>query len=728
MQIHQALSQYFGYSSFREPQEAIIQAILHKKDTLAILPTGGGKSLCYQLPAILLPGLTIVISPLISLMKDQVDSLRAQQIPAAYLNSSLDSHNYQEILTAVHQKQVKLLYVAPERLLQPGFIALMNQVQPQLVAVDEAHCVSQWGHDFRPSYRQIRDFVQTLDHRPILSAFTATASELVRQDICQQLDLNNPQVFISSFDRPNIQLSIQEPADKFTALKDLLPSKEPCIIYCSSRKGVDQLGIALQKAGYQAACYHAGLSHQERQKAQDDFLFDRIQIMVATNAFGMGIDKSDVRLVVHYNMPKDIENYYQEIGRAGRDGLASQAVLFFASRDILTAKYFIEESQDQYAKDRLEAMIRYARHSGCLRQYLLSYFGQTVPDHCGNCSYCLGEFKVRNMTREGQMILSCVIRMKAPYGMTLLAEVLKGSQNQKIRKHHFDQLSTYGLLKDLSLTTIKHLISQVIASNYLLVNRHHGLEISPKALRLLQGKDRLAIRENLMVASNRLRYNHTSSQDAVLYPDLYQLLKDLRLKLAQEENLPAYIIFNNASLVDMTNQLPLNVQEFQRINGVGPVKADKYGQAFLDIIQTYYQDKGLSLEQRQANLLKNQAPITHYYQNEQDSVNTDAVSIQEIVLNPMILEDYPDRMPSYFLCGQLLGQGLSIQEIAHKRHLRPEQVLQQLERCKQAGYLQELHLKLSPEVQQTLKNGDRSQLDPLDLRLIQLSQRQKDRF
>lgn len=582
-----ALERNFGYSTFRPGQEDIISALMQDQDVLGVLPTGGGKSVCYQLPAILKAGLTIVISPLISLMHDQIDSLKQHGISADFINSSLTQQEYSEIRYRLRQGGVKLLYIAPERLENQFFVNEISRLPISMIAVDEAHCVSQWGHDFRQSYRQISSFIDALPHRPTIAAFTATATELVRGDIIEQLQLTEPNVFINSFDRPNIKFTVKEPSNKMQELKDYLKDAEDStIIYAQTRKNVDQIHEHLLKSGHSVAKYHAGLSAQVRANAQDDFIYDRAKIMIATNAFGMGIDKTDVRKVIHYNMPTDLEGYYQEAGRAGRDGLESEAILLFGKQDIVSSKFLIENSQDPTSISRLDTMIQYANHTSCLRRFILNYFGENRQVDCMNCSSCLSEFTTVEVTREAQMVLSCIVRMKHSFGMTMITNVLRGSKEKKLLDWDFDELSTYGLLKHKSESFVKNVISLLLANHYLNLNQHKGLELTSRAQALLKGDEQLMMKKQVDSARNSSRRNvfvTISAED----PDLYEALRVLRNDLASEAGMPSYIIFNNKSLVDMANKKPTTYQAFLEVDGVGSVKADNYWKVFTDLIKKY---------------------------------------------------------------------------------------------------------------------------------------------
>lgn len=587
MTLTVALERNFGYSTFRPGQEDIISALMQDQDVLGVLPTGGGKSVCYQLPAILKAGLTIVISPLISLMHDQIDSLKQHGISADFINSSLTQQEYSEIRYRLRQGGVKLLYIAPERLENQFFVNEISRLPISMIAVDEAHCVSQWGHDFRQSYRQISSFIDALPHRPTIAAFTATATELVRGDIIEQLQLTEPNVFINSFDRPNIKFTVKEPSNKMQELKDYLKDAEDStIIYAQTRKNVDQIHKHLLKSGHSVAKYHAGLSAQVRANAQDDFIYDRAKIMIATNAFGMGIDKTDVRKVIHYNMPTDLEGYYQEAGRAGRDGLESEAILLFGKQDIVSSKFLIENSQDPTSISRLDTMIQYANHTSCLRRFILNYFGENRQVDCMNCSSCLSEFTTVEVTREAQMVLSCIVRMKHSFGMTMITNVLRGSKEKKLLDWDFDELSTYGLLKHKSESFVKNVISLLLANHYLNLNQHKGLELTSRAQALLKGDEQLMMKEQVDSARNSSRRNvfvTISAED----PDLYEALRVLRNDLASEAGMPSYIIFNNKSLVDMANKKPTTYQAFLEVDGVGSVKADNYWKVFTDLIKKY---------------------------------------------------------------------------------------------------------------------------------------------
>lgn len=598
MDAYSVLQTYFGYTAFRPGQKAVIDALLSGRDAFAIMPTGGGKSLCYQVPALLLPGLTLVISPLISLMQDQVTALRDAGVPAAFLNSSLSGPQAKEVFREVHSGRCKLLYVAPERLAAEGFLSLMQELPPSLVAVDEAHCISQWGQDFRPSYLRIVEFLDKLPRRPVLSAFTATATEQVRQDVARILALREPLRVVTGFDRPNLKLEVLRPPEKGAALLTLLQRYrgQSGIIYCATRSKVEQVCEDLRGAGIAATRYHAGLLEAERRDNQTDFIEDRCPVMVATNAFGMGIDKSNVRFVIHYNMPKSLEAYYQEAGRAGRDGEAAECVLLYSAGDVRTARYLIEnggeneeltdEERHQIQRqdlERLSAMTGYCRTQSCLRGYLLDYFGESHPPHCGSCGNCLGQFQAVDITREAQMILSCVrrIRDKLGYGVgsTLLIQTLCGSQDQRVRQLGLDELSTWGLMKEMSRARIHSCLEHLESQGYLRTDPvHSAVDLTDKARQVLfRGESVTMLQKKEAPAPKRRAAADLSEGDQALL----DRLKDLRRELAVREHLAAYMVFSDATLMDMVRKKPRNSLEFRQVSGVGEVKAGRYAAAFL---------------------------------------------------------------------------------------------------------------------------------------------------
>ena len=600
-----ALRQFFGFSAFRAGQQTLIDTVLSGRGALGVMPTGGGKSLCYELPALLLPGLTLVVSPLISLMKDQVMALRNAGIPAGCINSAMSMDELREAYTDARYGAYKLLYVAPERLLTDGFCALAQELEIPLVAVDEAHCISQWGQDFRPSYLKIVDFLQQLPRRPAVAAFTATATAQVRADIVRILQLREPETVVTGFDRPNLRFDVLRPKDKRAALLQLLSERrdKSGIVYCATRKSVEQVCGFLQEAGFAATRYHAGLDAEERRKNQEAFICDRSPIMAATNAFGMGIDKSNVSYVIHYNMPKSLEAYYQEAGRAGRDGSPADCILLFSSGDVATAKYLIfnaaeneeltdEDRQIVQAQDlaRLEVMTGYCKTQDCLRGYILDYFGQPHEKICGNCGNCQAEFETRDLTREAQMILSCVVRARNRLGycvgMTALSQTLYGGRSARVRELGLDALPTYGLMHAVPRTQIREWIELLEREGYLEANPvHGGIGTTPKAAGVLfSGEQVLAHvrRSPIQEPGPKKKAPAPKADDPLL-----AALKAVRFRVAQEQHVPAYIVFSNATLLDMAAKRPGSMEELLEVSGVGHVKAERYGAAFLNEIKQY---------------------------------------------------------------------------------------------------------------------------------------------
>ena len=609
MDKYKLLRQVYGYDVFRPGQEDLIDGVLSGRDVFGIMPTGGGKSMCYQIPGLLLPGLTVVISPLISLMRDQVQALTAAGIPAAYLNSTLSGTEAKAVYRNLYFGNYKILYVAPERLDSEGFSALAEKVQISFVAVDEAHCISQWGQDFRPSYLRILQFIDSLPNRPVIGAYTATATRQVQQDILRILKLNNPVKRITGFDRPNLYFEVIHPESKDGELLRLLGSRKrkSGIVYCSTRKNVESVCELLCDRGYAATRYHAGLDERERSVNQEDFLYDRKTVMVATNAFGMGIDKSNVSYVIHYNMPRSIESYYQEAGRAGRDGSDAECILLYSGRDVSTAQFMINNGSDneeltdiqreivrQQDLSRLDAMIRYCKTDTCLRGYILEYFGQKHPEVCGNCGSCNAGYEKLDITREAQMILSCVKRIYdrlGEYGdISTLSRTLRGSKDQAILHRGLDELSTYGLLRQRTRTEVHELIDHLEAEGYLEAEGDTSLlALMPKAREVLfQGRQVSMLVRKEAEAPEGKEQTKLSSEDA----DLFDVLKELRSALAKENGVPPFVIFSNATLTDMAKKKPINLTAFKKVSGVGELKASWYGKPFVERIRKFIKEQG----------------------------------------------------------------------------------------------------------------------------------------
>ena len=609
----QVLKEYFGYDSFRPGQEQLIGAILEGRDVLGIMPTGAGKSLCYQVPALLLPGVTLVISPLISLMQDQVGALRQSGVPAAFLNSALSAAEMGDTLYEARQGSYKLLYIAPERLVAPDFLAFARETEISMVTVDEAHCISQWGQDFRPSYLKISDFLSALPRRPLVSAFTATATATVRDDVVRALGLRQPLTLTTGFDRPNLYFSVEHPSSKPQALLRLLAGRQgkSGIIYCATRKTVEDVCDLLCTKGFAATRYHAGLPAEERQQNQDDFLYDLKTVMVATNAFGMGIDKSNVSFVIHYNMPKNMESYYQEAGRAGRDGEPADCILLYSGQDVHTARFLIERSRETASEEGLDAQTRadllereyerlrqmtfYATTTDCLRRFILGYFGEAAPVSCGHCGNCDTTFEEIDATVDAQKVLSCVYRLAERglhFGKIIVSAVLCGSQSEKIENFGLQTLSTYGIMKEQTAKRVRQLIDTLIDRGCLQsdAEHHNTLYLTAAGNALMRGRETFVIKLPREKPPVPKAAEKAAASAGTADPTLFDLLRDCRARLARQAHVPPYIIFSNAALSDMAARKPITAEEFMEVRGVGAAKAGRYGDAFLETIKAYLQE------------------------------------------------------------------------------------------------------------------------------------------
>ena len=619
----QILKTYFGYDSFREGQGEIIDTILSGRDALAIMPTGAGKSLCYQVPALLLPGITLVVSPLISLMQDQVKSLNEAGIHAAYINSSLTEGQINKALSFAARGVYKIIYVAPERLETASFLSFALHTPISMVTVDEAHCISQWGQDFRPSYLKIIDFVEQMPGNPIISAFTATATEVVKNDIARILKLKNPNVVVTGFDRENLYYQVEHLTGK---QKDIFIQNyiethpnESGIIYCATRKNVDTLYEKLLKQGVSVTRYHAGMSNDIRKKSQDDFIYDRAQVVIATNAFGMGIDKSYVRFVIHYNMPQSMENYYQEAGRAGRDGEPAKCILLFSTQDVMISKLLlgskdfegmdfqeIEQVKHQDSR-RLQLMEGYCMTTSCLRNYILKYFGETTHQPCDNCGNCHQEFEELDMTLDAKWVVGCITEMRGRYGQALVIGTLLGSKKARLKDIGATSYNCYGQLENRTEADLRILISQMIRMGYIIQTEGEYSVLRAGNIADLQNKNTKIIikkfkekekisttkkhktpfKKDSFSASTESSSTDSTATNSSHNSALFEALRQLRLQIAKEESVPPYIVFTDRTLIDMCSKLPQNEDEMLNVSGVGQNKLKKYGQRFLQEISAF---------------------------------------------------------------------------------------------------------------------------------------------
>lgn len=608
---YQILKQYFGYDSFREGQEALIDGILNGQDVLGILPTGAGKSLCFQIPALLMPGITLVISPLISLMKDQVASLNQAGVHAAFLNSSLTYNQYLKALRYAREGRYKIIYVAPERLVTEEFLSFALEAEVSMVAVDEAHCVSQWGQDFRPSYLRITEFVERLPKRPVVSAFTATATREVREDIADILMLQNPVLVSTGFNRPNLRLSVQSPKDKYAVVRSYAQehSGQCGIVYCLTRKMVEEVCARLQKDGFAATRYHAGLSDGERRRNQEDFIYDRQRIMVATNAFGMGIDKSNVRYVIHYNMPKNLESYYQEVGRCARDGEPGECILLYGGQDVITNQIFIENNQENQELDpvtreivlerdreRLKKMTYYCFTNDCLRDYILRYFGEYGENYCGNCSNCLTQFETVDVTEIAGTLIACVQACGQRYGINVIIDTVYGANTAKIRQYRMNENPAYGKLSKVPVFRLRQVMNHLLLQEYLKTtsDEYMLVKLTEKSGTVLRQEETICMkmaREQEKQAKTGKETNSGQKKKAgfgeldAQGEALFEALRGLRMEIARKEKVPPYIVFSDKTLIHMCLIKPANKEEMLQVSGVGAFKYEKYGEQFIGFIR-----------------------------------------------------------------------------------------------------------------------------------------------
>jgi ATP-dependent DNA helicase RecQ len=641
------LKEYFGYENFRPGQDEIIQSVLFGNNTAGIMPTGGGKSICYQIPALLMEGITLVVSPLISLMKDQVDALNQTGISATFINSSLTQLEIERRLSEAELGVYKLIYIAPERLESPYFVQYLRSLPIPLVAVDEAHCISQWGHDFRPSYLKIKDLLQGLPSNPVVLALTATATPQVQNDICSSLEIEEENTYITGFSRENLSFKVIKGQDRSKyALHYVKTNKdESGIIYAATRKEVESLFNKLKRQGVSVGKYHGGMSDSERNEMQDEFLKDNLQVIVATNAFGMGINKSNVRYVLHYQLPKNMESYYQEAGRAGRDGGESECMVLYSPQDVQIQRFLISQNTIDSSRHtqellKLRQMVDYCHTEGCLQEYILRYFGDEEAAPCGKCSNCTDDRQAVEVTRETQMVLSCMIRMGERFGNSLVSQVLAGSKNKKIKEFGFEKLSTYGLMKDQKQKDISHFIDFLISEDYITVvsGTFPILKVSERGKHVLQGKEKVMRKETMKV--EKVSYQEDD--------ELFQTLRTIRKELADSEGVPPFVIFSDETLRDMCRKLPGDSAAFLEVKGVGAHKNDKYGSRFIEVIAEYKEDSKV----------------------EEEPSKLDSKKVEE---------------PSYLVTYKMYLGGDSIEDITEKRNLSLTTVENHIIQCIEEG-------------------------------------------
>lgn len=681
-QARELLRAHFGYSSFRKGQEEAILSVLEGKNTVCIMPTGGGKSICYQIPALVLSGTTLVISPLISLMKDQVDSLLQVGIEATFINSSLSIQEANERLNEAMHGRYKLLYIAPERLESQEFVETIKQLNIPLIAIDEAHCISQWGHDFRPSYLQIQKMADKLARTPIVMALTATATPKVREDICRSLHIPEENKVITGFERENLSFQVIKGQDRDTFLRSFVKKNEQegGIVYAATRKTVDQLFEKLQKEGVSVGRYHAGMSDNDRKHEQEKFLRDETTVMVATSAFGMGIDKSNIRYCIHYQLPKNMESYYQEAGRAGRDGLPSECILLYSSQDVQVQRYLIDQSADRsrisQELDKLQSMVDYCHTESCLQSFILEYFGETNHTSCGRCGNCTDARSSVDVTKEAQMVLSCIIRMGQRFGKTAVAKVLTGSKDRKIIEFGFDQLPTYAILKEKSAKEVSEFIEFLISQDLIGVEQgaYPTIFVAPPGKEVLLGK-KLVFRKEI------IEVKEVSNRDP-----LFEELRAVRKTIAEQEQVPPFVIFSDATLKDMCIKLPITSEEFLNVNGVGELKLEKYGAVFLSVIENFCKANPERLSGK---------PV----------MKTSTQKSKKIEKN------------SHLITFELFKEGLTVPEIAKKREMAISTIENHIMQCMAQGLdidIEEIiPSSYMPMIQKAVEEVGREKLKPI---------------
>lgn len=693
MNRYTLLKKHFGYETFKKGQNQIIDHIMTGKDVLGIMPTGGGKSLCYQLPALMMQGLTIVVSPLIALMKDQVDGLVENGISATYINSSLTAAENRERLQGIKSGQYQLVYVAPERLLTDQFISLCQGVEIAFVAVDEAHCISQWGHDFRPSYRDIPEYIARLPKRPTVAAFTATATKYVVEEIKTLLGLRAPFELTTGFDRPNLHYRVVKPTDKYSYVRDYLKNafKEGSgVIYCATRKSVESLSQKLKSQGFSVAPYHAGMDNESRSRVQEAFMMDQASVIVATNAFGMGIDKPDVRFVIHYNMPKNMEAYYQEAGRAGRDGKASDCILLYSPADIVKQKLMMAQNasspeRDQMQLENLQILVNYCHTNDCLRREIIRYFGEpTELCNCGNCGNCQEGSEFVDMTVASQKVLSCIYRTEQRFGVNTIIQVLRGSKNKKLMDWKLDQVSTYGIITDLSEGALRELIMNLIARGFvsMTADQFPVLKLHPSSKQVLKGEVVVSIRKEHMEISDKKKAKKGKVTGEQVDLGLLGLLQEKRKAIATEKHVPLYVVFANTALEEMAQLMPTTKEGFLQVKGVGEKKYDSYGEGFMSVIKAYQAEKGII------------QPV------EKKAVRTESKEKPKPPAEPA-----KDR---YALTLEAYQEGLTLPQLSERRELTETTIVAHLKRLTDTGHTIDWTRFISKEIEEQIANAVKS--------------------